>query len=69
MLCSDRCQGLRLDQTFESSFDDWIDTVPWLNPDSVDWVSDSPYLPWHWSVTNTAGLQTFWDNIISADRL
>ena len=39
-MSSDRSQVLHLDQNFESSFDDWIDTVPWLDPNSVDWVSD-----------------------------
>jgi hypothetical protein len=68
-MSSDRCQDLRLDQNFESSFDDWIDTVPWLDPNSVDWVSDGSHLLRRWPVTNIAALQTFWDDIIGADKL
>jgi hypothetical protein len=39
ILSSDGYQSTQLAQNFEVSFDDWIDTVPWLNPNSVDWVS------------------------------
>jgi hypothetical protein len=25
-------------QQFGNNFDDWIDNVQWLNPESIDWV-------------------------------
>lgn len=68
-MSSDRSQALHLYQNFESSFDDWIDTVPWLDPNLVDWISDGSYLFGRQPVTNIAALQTFWDDIIGADKL
>jgi hypothetical protein len=43
-MSSDRSQGFPLDQNFESLFDDWINTVPWLDPNSMDWVSDGSHI-------------------------
>ncbi|KAJ5893860.1 hypothetical protein N7495_005551 [Penicillium taxi] len=31
-----------VDYQFRNNFDDWIDAVQWLNPDSVNWVSNLP---------------------------
>jgi len=25
-------------EEFETNFDDWIDNVQWLDPESIDWV-------------------------------
>lgn len=26
-------------QEFETNFDDWIDNMQWLDPESIDWVT------------------------------
>lgn len=39
MLSADQFQwASSVGQEFGSSFDNWIDTVQWLNPESVNWV-------------------------------